>query len=395
VIAAANTPLGGPLFAFAGGGTGGHLYPAIAVARALRDRVPDARFIFFSTQRGIDGSILGHVDCEVVRQELRALSARPWRWHGVLQGLRGARHECRSRFLIDPPAAVIGTGGMASIPAVQEARRAGIPIAILNPDAAPGRANRYLAKHADVVFAQWDDTVAAYPPGVAVRVVGCPVRPAFAAATRETGVARFGLHRERRTLLVTGASQGARSINQGMIALRSWLESRSNWQILHLTGESDHAFVASAYASRKGLGKVLSYTEHMADAVAAADLVISRAGASTLAELTAVGRAAILMPYPFHRDQHQLANAECLERVGAARIVRDAIDPGVNAPALQSVLGELMSDDAKRAAIAEAARRMGRLDADETIACEVLKLARIHARGSACESVEAALTCTR
>jgi UDP-N-acetylglucosamine--N-acetylmuramyl-(pentapeptide) pyrophosphoryl-undecaprenol N-acetylglucosamine transferase len=122
---------------------------------------------------------------------------------------------------------------------------------------------------------------------------------------------------------------------------------------------------------------VVSYTEQMAEALAAADLVIARAGASTLAELTAVGRAAVLMPYPFHRDQHQMANAECLVRMGAARIVRDAVDPTVNAAALRGVLEELMNDDGKRAAMANAARRMGRSDAAETIAGELLQLARI------------------
>ncbi len=388
MIAAGPRPLGPPLFAFAGGGTGGHLYPAIAVARAVREFFPNARFVFFGTRRPIDGQILGSIDCEFVRQDLHALSPRPWRWPGILLDLRAARADCRSRFRVDPPAVVLGTGGMASVAAVIEARKAGIPIAILNPDAAPGRANRRLARHAEVVFAQWNDTAAYYPQGLAVSVVGCPVRPAFAAATRAHGIARFGLDPARRTLLVTGASQGARSINETVVASLPFLETKSNWQVLHLTGEKDLTLVEAAYASRSVPASVVSYTEHMPDALALADLVISRAGASTLAELTAVGRAAILMPYPFHRDEHQRHNAECLERVGAARIVRDAVDPSVNAPALRSALVALMDDDDRRAAMAAAARRLGRLDSARRIAEKLLQLAGLDSMKPLRESVE-------
>jgi UDP-N-acetylglucosamine--N-acetylmuramyl-(pentapeptide) pyrophosphoryl-undecaprenol N-acetylglucosamine transferase len=177
--------------------------------------------------------------------------------------------------------------------------------------------------------------------------------------------------------LVTGASQGAKSINEAVIAILPFLKSCANWQVLHLTGEKDHPFVADAYRGSGLAAKVVSYTEHMAEAVAAADIVVARAGASTLAELTAVGRAAVLMPYPFHRDQHQMTNAECLARVGAARIVRDAVAPAVNARALQSALAELMNDDAARAAMAGAALRLGRRDAAEKIAESLFELAEL------------------
>jgi UDP-N-acetylglucosamine--N-acetylmuramyl-(pentapeptide) pyrophosphoryl-undecaprenol N-acetylglucosamine transferase len=389
VIAADRPPMGGPLFAFAGGGTGGHLYPAIAVLHSLRDRVPGGRFVFFATQRTIDGQILANLDCEVVPQPLSPLSPKPWRWPAIYQDFHAARYQSRQRFLSDSPAVILGTGGLASVPGIQEARRAGIPTAILNPDASPGRANRYLGRSANVIFAQWEDTVMRYPQRVEVRVVGCPVRPAFRQARAKDGIARFGLRPDRRTLLVTGASQGATSINEAIVALLAFLVTQSNWQILHLSGAKDFTALTRAYAAHGVAGKVVSYTEHMADALAAADLVISRAGASTLAELTAVGRAAILMPYPFHRDQHQLANAQCLERVGAARIVRDANNPAANARELQPVLAELMSDDGRRAAMSGAARRLGRLDAAEVIAEHLLQLAGCVAT-AARESVEVA-----
>ena len=389
----------GPLIAFAGGGTGGHLYPAIAIAEAIRRCVPNARFVIFGTQRPIDNRILSGVGCDIVRQVLPALSPIPWRWPSIYLGLRRSASRCRSRFESDPPVVVIGTGGMASVPAVREAHRMGIPTAILNPDALPGRANRHLAGIADVVFAQWDDTVQRYPHGTDVRVLGCPIRPGFntvglasvpdARQQRSQKSARFSLQPDRKTLLVTGASQGARSINEAVIANLDLLESLPGWQVLHLTGEKDHADTAAAYRDRSLAAAVIPYTDHMADALSIADLVISRAGASTLAEITAMGRASILMPYPYHGDQHQLANAKCLARALAARIVRDAIDPAINGPALRRVLGELLTDDAARDAMSAAARRIGRGNSAADIAKQVLCLGEKPGGDRAPDSVEA------
>ena len=393
----------GPLIAFAGGGTGGHLYPAIAIADAIRRHVPDARFVFFGTQRPIDDRILSRVDCDIVRQTLPALSSMPWRWPSIYLGLRRSSGLCRTRFEFDPPVVVIGTGGMASVPAVREAHRLGIPTAILNPDALPGRANRHLAGIADVVFAQWEDTVDHYPRGMDVRVVGCPIRPGFDSTERESGIARFGLRPDRKTLLVTGASQGSKSINEAVIANLDLVELLPDWQILHLTGEKDHTDTVAAYRTRSIAAQsaqtplgvcakswcVQPYTDHMADALRAADLVISRAGASTLAEITAAGKPSILMPYPYHRDQHQFANAKCLARLSAARIVRDAIDPAINGPALRSVLEELLTGDVAREVISSAARSMGRGNAAVVIAEQVLRLAEKPSSDRACESVEA------
>ena len=379
----------GPLIAFAGGGTGGHLYPAIAIADAIRRRVPSARFVFFGTQRPIDDRILSRVDCDIVRQTLPALSSMPWRWPSIYLGLRRSAVLCRSHFEKDSPAVVIGTGGMASVPAVREAHRLGIPTAILNPDALPGRANRHLAGVADVVFAQWEDTVQHYPQGMDVRVVGCPIRPGFDSTGPECGIARFGLRPNRKTLLVTGASQGAKSINEAVIANLDWFETLPDWQILHLTGEKDHTHTTAAYRNRSIAAVVLPYTDHMADALHAADLVISRAGASTLAEITAAGKPSILMPYPYHGDQHQFANAKCLTRVAAARILRDAIDPAINGPALRSVLEELLTGDVAREVMSSAVRSLGRGNAAAVIAQQVLRLAVKPGWDRARESVEA------
>lgn len=365
-----------PAIAFAGGGTGGHLYPALAIADAIRARRPGARFVFFGTQRPIDKRILSSAGCEHVQQPLTSLHGAPWRVLKILTGFRQSSLLCRSLFEKDRPAVVVGTGGLGSVPAVREAVRVGIPTALLNPDALPGKANRYLADSVNVVFAQWEETKEHLPRSTGVEVYGCPVRSGFNRATREDGAVRFGLDQNRKTLLVTGASQGAQTVNRAVLANLDFLEAQRDWQVLHLTGEPDLAEVQAAYAGRAVRASILPFTEHMAEALAAADLVVSRAGASTLAEITAMGRPSVLMPYPFHRDKHQLANARCLTRAGAARIVHDRVDPAENGPSLRDVLEPLMTSAETREAMAQAARRIGRGNASSQIAERIIELAK-------------------
>ncbi len=385
---------GSPLFVFAGGGTGGHLYPALAVSTVLRERFGDARIVFFGTERPIDGRILDGTDCELVKQGLPRLSAAPWRWPAIVAGYRKSTARCKARFEHDRPAVVVGTGGLGSVPAVCEAARQGIPTALLNPDAVPGRANRYVAPRVDMVFAQWGEALGHFPPAVDVRVLGCPVRRAFNRASRQAGVERFGLDPDLKTLLVTGASQGARTVNEAIAANMDFLTDQEDWQILHLTGEGDFERFEGLYRERSLRATVLSFTDYMFDALAAADLVVSRAGASTLAEITALGKPSVLMPYPFHKDMHQLANARCLVSAptgAAARIVHDAVDASVNGPALREAIEPLMTDARKRGIMSEAAERLGRGNAAQRVADDLAILAGVTATEAApapCEILE-------
>ncbi len=369
-----------PLIVFAGGGTGGHLYPSLAIAEALRSKISSARFMFIATQRSVDQRILGQVDAEVVQQPLVALHRAPWRWVRTLTGYRQSSLLCRSMFERNRPAVIIGTGGLGSVPAMRAARRAGIPTAILNPDALPGRANRFLADSVDVVFAQWEETEAHLPRKSHVITCGCAIRAGFNQVSRDEGIKLFGLDVDRRTLLITGASQGARTINEAVIGNIDLFESLPGWQLLHLTGDADLDTVQAAYDRSNVRSRVLPFTDDMAHALAAADLVLARAGASSLAEITAVGRPAILMPYPYHKDMHQLANARCLVRASAARIMHDRIDTDINVPALREALGSLMTNDDARSAMAAAARRVGHGQASAQIATHLIEL--MHSKGT-------------
>jgi len=284
------------------------------------------------------------------------------------------------------PAAVIGAGGYASGPPVHAALRMGIPTFLLNPDAVPGRANRYLAGRPGLtgVFAQWAVTRKYLPSDAPFEVTGCPVRLAFRAARgadRRAVLESFGLGPTLRTLLVTGASQGARSINEAFALLAGRLDW-TGWQILHLAGQADAPRMAEAYATLAGRSgpavpktRVLPFTDRMGEAMAVADLIVSRAGASTLAEIQAAGKPCILLPYPYHRDQHQRHNAMVLVEAGAAELVEDAKDGAFNADRLEPVLRELMADDGRRERMGRLAMTLDRPGSAEAIAVRLLAAA--------------------
>jgi UDP-N-acetylglucosamine--N-acetylmuramyl-(pentapeptide) pyrophosphoryl-undecaprenol N-acetylglucosamine transferase len=386
-----------PWIAFAGGGTGGHLFPALAVVDCLR-RAHDVDVSFFCTDRPIDAQILGMARILATPLSVQAFPTKLWRVPGFYLRWRESVRRCLREFRQRRPAAVVGAGGYASGPPVHAALKLGIPAFLLNPDAVPGRANRHFArdKRLTGIFAQWEVTRQYFPPGAPVIVTGCPVRAAFAnfgvgvaggsaeggcekGATRgsasEQGLSRlradvlasFGLDRDRPMLLVTGASQGARTINEAIIALAPEIAA-AGWQVLHLAGQSEYEGVVSAYTSTGVRHAVLSFTDHMPEAMAAAELIVSRAGASTLAEILAVGRPSILLPYPFHRDRHQAHNGQVLVDAGAAVMIEDLKDAAANAALLRPVLTSLMRDDARRRQMAAAAHGLGKPDAAAAIA---------------------------
>ncbi len=380
-------------FVFAGGGTGGHLFPALSVAEALRRRDVPIDVSFCCTQRPIDKQLLGAAGIEAIPLTVQPFSTRPWHWPQFWLRWRESVSLCRRMFERRRPAAVVGAGGYASGPPVHAAMKLGIPTFLLNPDAVPGRANRYLAGRTGLtgVFVQWPVTSRYLPSDAPIQVVGCPVRPAFRAARqadRRAVLESFGLDPALRTLLVTGASQGARSINDAMMLLAERLDW-TGWQVLHLAGQGDAERVADAYSRLAGgsasatlKSRVLPFTDQMAEAMVACDLIVSRAGASTLAEIQAVGRPSILLPYPYHRDQHQGHNGMVLVEAGAAVLVDDAKDGAINADRLGPVMAQLMADDARRTRMGQCAMTLDRPDSAQAIAAGLLAAAEL----GGCES---------
>ena len=364
----------GPIV-FAGGGTGGHLYPALAIIEWFRDHHPDVRFEFLCTERPIDAQILSKWNVPFTTQPVQPLGLRPRIAIRFLRAWRQSMKLCNDRFNRESPAVVVGAGGFGSGPAVKAALKQGIPTALLNPDAIPGRANRYLGRKVSAIYAQWDSTAACFPASATVIATGCPVRKEFRDPGSGTEHALFGLDPALKTLLITGASSGARTINEAVMELASDVAQIDGWQLLHISGELDAKRLEEVYESAQVRASVVPFTHEMAAALRIADLVLARAGAVTLAELAATATPAVLMPYPFHKDDHQTANAEMLVRQGSAIRVADLKSATANADQLRTELLPLMRRSDLLAGMAAKAKQSDAGNAARTISEHLLKLA--------------------
>jgi UDP-N-acetylglucosamine--N-acetylmuramyl-(pentapeptide) pyrophosphoryl-undecaprenol N-acetylglucosamine transferase len=258
------------------------------------------------------------------------------------------------------PSAVLGLGGFAAGPVVCCAAKAKVPTALLNPDAVPGKANRILAARANVIFTQFESSRDAFSPKLyeRVRCVGCPVRRGLIGASRDEALAHFGLRGDRRTLLVFGGSLLAAVLSEALEQLADDLAAlAADWQLLHITG-SPRADQIDRALKERGLSiRTQGYCDRMDLAYAAADLVLARAGAVTIAELAATGTPAVLMPYPHHADRHQYLNAAALAQAGSAVLCEDFKNPDANAWRLRQVLLPLMGNPAALEAMRQAAAK--------------------------------------
>lgn len=355
---------------FAGGGTGGHLYPGISVAQALVKAWPEAKPVFLCTTRAIDRTILEPTGFEFITQPIQP----PVRSIGGLlsfwKSWRDTREQIKQLIRDRRPAGVLGLGGYAAGPAVKWCSEKKIPAAILNPDVIPGKANHYLLKYVKHVCCQFEATRDCLPGAHHAKMVvtGCPIRsdlrplPLRAEAAR-----RLGIDPNLSTLTITGASQGAQTVNEAVLESIKSLKLQG-WNLLHLAGK-DHA--QSVRAEYRDLGVqaiVIDFTSAMNDVWAVTDLTVCRSGASTCAELTALGIPAIFMPYPFHKDMHQRANAKVLVDAGAALMLDDQKHRTKNAALLQPLLTRLLSDANLRRTMSEKAKSIAKPDASERVA---------------------------
>jgi len=389
-VSAAATPVETLRVVMAGGGTGGHLYPGLAVAAALRTRATASNrhleIFWAATPRSVDQRLLSSFGDHYIRQPVQPLVKsikKLWPF------LRGWRQSCRfwsGQFSREKTDCVVALGGYAAGPAAYVAAKRGIPVILLNPDALPGLANRFLLKRSDLIITQWP-LAESYTQNLKgeVKALGCPIRPELTQRSREQAGQLLGLDTSKRTLVITGASLGAKTINDAFLVMlgdqtiRMAFEAgknaggKANWQIVHLAGVQQAEAVRAAYAKYPDVqARVIGYCDDMASVWAMADLTIARAGASTCAELTACGVPAILLPYPFHKDMHQKANAMALLSAGAAVIVDDAKQPELNALAIKKALHSLLYDDEIRLEMADAARIAGKPAAADQIAEEIL-----------------------
>ena len=352
----------------AGGGTGGHLYPGIAVARELVVRRPDARVTFAGTALGLESRVVPRegFELDVIRSAgLKGKSGAAFA-RGMLLMPMGAVDAWRI-LSARRPHVVIGVGGYSSGPVVLMAALRGVPTMLLEQNAVPGLTNRLLAPVVQAAAVAYESTAKRFGPKAIVS--GNPVRPEFA---RSAAVAADVRTAGPVSLLVFGGSQGAHAINTAMAEAARLLTTDVVAQIVHQTGDRDVELVRQAYGEAGVKAEVEPFLYDMSTRLMAADLVICRAGATTLAELTAAGRPAILIPLPTATDDHQRKNAEALAAQGAAEVLLQADATGQR---LADVIRGLAVDVARRRRMAVAARALARLDAARIIVDRALALA--------------------
>ncbi|MSR58226.1 MAG: undecaprenyldiphospho-muramoylpentapeptide beta-N-acetylglucosaminyltransferase [Planctomycetaceae bacterium] len=353
-------------FVFAGGGTGGHLTPGLAVAKELRQTFADCQIVFVGSDRPIEWQMIDQAGYEhraLPVKSTATLRRQPLRFAA---GLWQAYRQSRTLLKTLAPRAVIGLGGFASVPQVWAAARAGIPTIVLEQNTIPGRANRFLGRMADAVCLSFESSRARFPRGSCSITTGNPVRPEIAALSQINRGAAAG---SPETLLILGGSQGATGLNE---AVRLMLEaSGGRWnrlRLVHQTGAAQCEALRADYEARSLNHFVEPFFPDMASLYREATLVISRGGATTLAELACAGLPAVVVPYPYAADDHQWHNAEHYRCAGAARIVRQAADPHDTASELYRVVDELLKDRPSLAAMGQAMHSLARPDAARSVA---------------------------
>lgn len=365
-----------PRILFAGGGTGGHVYPALAVAEEIRRLRPEAAVTFVGTRDRLEATLVpqhGYAFHAITISGLR----RTVSLQGLLLPLKVVIALVQSLVLLVRlrPAVVVGTGGYVSGPPVAAAWMLGIPILLQEQNSYPGITTRLLARVAREVHVTFAATGRHLSRTDTMRLSGTPTRVEIGAVAREDAARRFALEPGRVTVLVLGGSQGAASINNAVLGLVPELLERGV-QLLWATGRSEFGRVKEALGRILPRGEdpgvhVAAYIEHVADAYALADLVVSRAGATTLAEIMRAGLSALLVPYPHAAADHQRENARAMVEAGAAVLVSDRELPERFAVELRG----LLEDPARRRAMGGHARSLAHPEAARHLAEAVLALA--------------------
>jgi len=360
---------------FAAGGSGGHLFPGLAIEHELR-AIGGVRSVFLCSKRTIDAEILSSAGAAHVSLNARPFSTHPGRlakfavgWGASVRGARRAIQDAAGEDLSRTH--VVAIGGFVAAPAVAAARKLDLPVTMLNLDAVPGKANRWIASRAACVLTTFDVA------GTDWSRIAPIVRPAaLCGDSPEACRRRIGLDPDRRTLLVTGGSQGAGSINAMMTALvRERPGLFEGWQVIHQTGGGsgrDEQEVREAYSAAGVPAEVRTFFDNVGEVLRASDLAVSRAGAGSVAEAQACALPTLFMPYPYHKDQHQRLNASPLVESGGAVIADDLVDGARNAATVGVMLAELMNDSSAREAMRESLRALGPATGAREVADAVL-----------------------
>jgi len=371
----------------AGGGTGGHVFPGIAVAEELKAHHPNVDVLFVGGRRGLEASAVPEAGFR-----LRTLATagfartRPWTWPWAAVVNLFGLVQAVWLVLTERPRAVLGTGGYVSGPVSVAAKMLGVPLLLQEQNSIPGLTNRWLSRIADEVHLSFIEARSFFPRRDHLRVTGNPVRSVILSGEKEQALREFRLDRERQTLFIFGGSLGAKRLNAAALDALRKLKGRVAVQCILQTGREDFEPVQRAVAAEQLPATVLAFVKKMHLAYAAADLVVCRAGAMTLAEIAVCGRPSILVPYPYAAHDHQRVNAANLADRGAAVM----IDEGeLSGERLAQEIAHLLADRQLLSRMSTNARLFARPDAAARLARSLVSWAEgHHGREPADEAVE-------
>jgi len=363
----------------AGGGTGGHIYPAIAIAEGLNKNFPNADILFIGTDRGLEkelvtkaGFPLKTIRVKGFRRKLSfdTLVSIKELAHGALDSLNLIKRE--------KPALVIGTGGYVAGPVLFFASIMGVPSVIHEQNVTPGVTNKILSRFVDRIFISFPDSEK-YFPKEKTFLVGNPVRKEISRGNRNSALKKFGFSSDIPVVLCFGGSQGAARINDAICYIIESIKDTARFQLIHITGKNHYDKIKSILANKgidvDRLGHIIvrPYIYEMQDAYAAADLVISRAGALSISELSVCGKPAILIPLPTAANHHQDYNAKFMKKKGAAVVL---VEEKLSGESLLNTIENIIFDKQLLYKMSIASRNLAREDAVEKILTEILKLVK-------------------
>lgn len=355
-------------FVFAGGGTGGHLYPAVAVAEKIKELKPEAEIMFIGTKSKIEGTVVPKLGYKFKPIWIKGF-ARKLTLENILFPVKlvismGQSLMINSSF---KPKVAIGSGGYVSGPAIWGASVLGAKVILLEQNSFPGVTTRMLEKKAETIHITFEESIKYFREKEKLRMTGNPVRSSLVLFSREEALKKFGLKTNYKTIVIIGGSLGAASINKTMGAIAGQLEA-NNVQVIWQTGKNYYEIYKNLNSEKI---KVMPFIDDMAAAYSAADLVIARAGATTIAELTSLGVAAILIPSPNVAANHQYYNAKSLSDKDAAVLL---MDNKMDSDLLGAVL-ENVNNQAKLAELKTNVKKFGKPDASLIIAKNAIELA--------------------
>ncbi|RHA11151.1 undecaprenyldiphospho-muramoylpentapeptide beta-N-acetylglucosaminyltransferase [Megasphaera sp. AM44-1BH] len=362
-----------------GGGTGGHIYPAITIARAIADIEP-TEFLYVGSKIGLENTLIPNEGIPFVTIDVRGLE-RKISFRNLVTLGKTAGSLLRAEQIIHKfkPDVVIGTGGFVCGPVLLAASLSGIPTLVQEQNVIPGVTNTILSRFVKCVALGYEEAADRFKRKDILVYTGNPVRKDILTGTRDHGRALLGLDPDKFTLLVAGGSRGARSINNAMIEVHRYFRDSRDIQILHVTGDHEYDRVVGQLEGIDGKGRygegshIIPYLHHMPEALAAADLAVYRAGAVGLAELTVRGLPAILIPYPYAAEDHQRYNAQALVMCGAAKMILDKMLTGRE---LLEEIVHLKNDPEALKRMARASKSKGRPQAAHDIAELALSIAK-------------------